>query len=150
MIKHTVVCLLVTLVAGICLATAQSTVRKPQVGSSSAKSAADPLTTATKPLTPKSAMPAHRKSSVAVPNTSKSSRNTTAELTQLERQNTKAGASKSGNTPTAKGAPVKSADKSAGSDSGLNFKYQKPAGGLKASTPDAHSPNSSAPRVKKN
>jgi len=149
MMNHRVVCLLVTAAAGICLATAQSSAHKPQVGSSSAKSAADSLTAATKPLTPKSAMPARRKSSLVVPNTSKS-RNTTAELTHLEQQNPKTGASKSGNTPTAKAAPAKSADKSAGSDSGINFKYQKPAGGLKASTPDAHSPNSSTPRVKKN
>jgi hypothetical protein len=145
-----VVCLLVTVAAAICLASAQSSAHKTPVGSPSAKSGADSLTNATKPLTPKSAMPAHRKSSVAVPNPSKGSRNTSAELTHLERQNTKAGASKSGNTPTAKSAPVKSAEKSAGSDSGINFKYQKPAGGLKASTPDARSPNSSTPRVKKN
>ena len=148
MMKRRVVCSLVTMAAGICLATAQNSTQKSQVGSTSAKSGADPLKTATKPLTPKSAMPAPHKSSVAVPNTSKSGRNTTAELTHLEQQNTKAGSSKS--TPPAKVPPVKPADKSAGSDSGINFKYQKPVGGLKASTPDPHSPNSGTPRVKKN
>jgi hypothetical protein len=149
MIKHRVVCLFVTVAAGICLATAQTSNQNSQ-GSASAKSGGDPLKTATKPLTPKSAMPAPRKSSVAVPNTSKSGRNTTAELTHLERQNGKAGGSKSGTTPPAKGASVKPADKSAGSSSGINFKYQKPAGGLKAATPGPHSANSGTPRVKKN
>lgn len=99
--------------AWIGLATAQNS----QVRAASAKSGPDPLQAATK----------HCKSSGAVPNSATSLRNTTAKLTRLERQNIKAGSSKSGSTGPAKGASVKSADDtSAGSGSEINFKYQKP------------------------
>jgi hypothetical protein len=147
MMKYRLVCLFVTMAAGICLAPAQNS----NVRASSAKPGPDPLQAATKPLTPKSAMPSHRKSSVAMPPASTSGKNTTADLTRMERQNGKASGSKSGDKGPAKGSSVrKSADTSAGSGSGINFKYQKPVGGLKASTPGANSANSSTPRVKKN
>jgi hypothetical protein len=145
MMKYRVVCLFITVAALVALATAQNT----QARSSSAKSGPDPLQTATKPLTPKSAITPHRKSSVALPATN--DRNTTAELTRMERQNVKAGDSKSVSVPSAQRvSPVKSADTSAGNGSGINFKYKKPAGGLRASTPDAQSANSGRPVTKKN
>jgi hypothetical protein len=145
MMKYRVVCLFVTFAAGICLATAQDS----QVRSASPKSGPDPLQTATKPLTPKSAMPPQRKSSAAVPNPATANHNTTAELTHLERQNIKAPSAKSNSTGPAKSAP-KSAGTSAANGSGINFKYQKPAGGTQAPNPGANARSSGAPRVKKN
>jgi hypothetical protein len=147
MMKYRFVCLFVTIAAGLCLAPAQNS----KVRASSATPHPDPLQAATKPLTPKSAMPSHRKSSVAVPPASTSGRNTTAELTRMERQNGKASGSKGGDKGPAKSSSVrKSADPSAGSGPGINSKYQKPVGGLKASTPGANTASSSTPRVKKN
>jgi hypothetical protein len=70
MTQYKVICLFVAIAGGLCLATAQSS----QVGSSSAKRGADPLQTATKPLTPKSAMPPQRKSPVVAPKASAGSR----------------------------------------------------------------------------
>jgi hypothetical protein len=143
MMKLRVACLLVTVGALICLAPAQET--QAHSTSASAKSTPDPLQAATKPLSPKSAMPAPRKPAPAIP--PKGGTNTTAELTHLEQQNVKAGGPKSNAAP-AKAAPLKSADSSAGN--GINFKYEKPAGGMKATTPNANTKNSNTPRVKKN
>jgi|HubBroStandDraft_6_1064221.scaffolds.fasta_scaffold00039_47 hypothetical protein len=144
MTQYKVICLFVAIAGGLCLATAQSS----QVGSSSAKRGADPLQTATKPLTPKSAMPPQRKSPVVAPKASAGTAKTDLELTHLERQNIKAPSAKT--SSAAKGVSVpKSASPSAGS-SGIDFKYQKPAGGKQAATPEAHSANSATPRVKKN
>jgi hypothetical protein len=146
MMKYRVVCLFVALSVSSCLAAAQSS----QGRSSSAKPGQDPLRTATKPLTPKSAMPAHRKSSGAIPKGSASSRNTSAELAHLERQEIKTPRSKSASAGATKGASgSKSTDTAAASGAGINFKYQKPVGGKQASKPDAHSANSSTPRVTK-
>jgi hypothetical protein len=141
--KTKVVCFFAVGVAGICLATGQTS----QTRSSSAKTGSDPVKAATKPLTPKSAMPAPRKSSAAVPNTPKGGSNATTELNRLEHQPASGGTAKS--TPPAKVTVPKTSTASAGNGSGINFKYQKPAGGMKATTPNPHSPNSSAPRVSK-
>ena len=113
--------LFVTVAALICVASAQNS----KVGSS-AKSGSDPLKTATQPLTPKSAMAPPRKSSVAVPKAATSGRNTSAELTRLERQGVKAGGSKSSNKGASKANSVKPAGTSSGSGSGINSSYQKP------------------------
>src|ERR1700684_4283561 len=99
MTKCGVVSLLIT--ASLITAAALSglgTAQTSQARSSSTtttKGGSDPLQTATKPLTPKSAMPAQRKSSVAVPSTSAGSRNTSKELTHLEHQKIGARGSKS-------------------------------------------------------
>lgn len=147
MTKYRVVCLFVTVAAGVCLATAQSS----QVRSSSTKSSPDPLQAATKPLTPKSAMPPQRQPSVAMSNPSKSNGKTTAELTRLEQQKVTAARPKNSGTGAAKSASAKKpADTSAKGSSGINFQYQKPVGGMQASMPGANSKNSSVPRVKKN
>jgi hypothetical protein len=139
--------LFVTVTAAICLATGQSS----QLPSSTGKSSPDPLHASTKPLTPKSAMPAPRKPLAATPNTSKSGTNTTAELARLEQQPNKAGATKNRAATPAKPAPIaKSPGTSDGKNSGINFNYQKPVGGLQATPPGARSKNSSKPRVKKN
>ena len=122
MTKCRIAFLFVTVGALICLASAQN----PTVGSSSAKSVADPLKTATRPLTPKSAMAPPRKSSVAVPKAATSGRDTNAEITRLERQGIKTGVSKSGNTGASKANPAKPAATSSGSGSGINSSYQKP------------------------
>jgi hypothetical protein len=145
MMKYRLVCWFVTVAALIGLAAAQTS----PVHSSSAKSAPDPVKAATKPLTPKSAMPSNRKSSAVVPNPSTSDGKTSAELNRLERQPIEAGGSKSA-TPAKGASAPKSTGTSAGSGSGINFKYQQPTGGMKATTPDANSKNSSTPRVKKN
>jgi hypothetical protein len=140
--KFRIARLLVTLAAGVSLATAQNS----QARSSPAKK--DPLQTATKPLTPKSAMPAQHKSTAAVPHTAKNGGNTTAELSRLERQNAKGGKVKSTSPAKSASAP-KTAGTPAANDSKINFKYQKPVGGLKATTPNANAKNSSTPRVTK-
>jgi hypothetical protein len=141
MAKYRVLSLCMAFPTLVALLMAQGT----QVRSSSAKAVADPLQNVTKPLTPKSAMPPQRKSAPLVPMSAGSGK-TNSELTRLERQPVKAETPKSGG---AKAAPlVKSADASSGP--GINFKYQKPVGGMQAATPNAKSANSSTPRVKKN
>ncbi len=146
MMKYRIICLFVTLAASISLATAQNS----QVRSSSAKSSKDPLQTATQPLTPKSTMPPQRKSSTVVPSGSKSTQKENAELSHLERANIKAGGSEKGSSNGSKGAAKGTAlPESSRGGSGINFKYQKPAGGLKATTPAANSKSSSTPRVTK-
>lgn len=128
-----------------CLATAQNS----QVHSSAAKSTPDPLKSATKPLTPKSGTTPHH-SSPSVP-TSKpaSTGNTNAELTRLERQKVTTKGPKPGAGTPKNPTGSKPADTSSASGPGINYKYQKPAGGMEAATPNAHSPNSNTPRVTK-
>ena len=147
--KLRVVCCCVTVAASISLATAQHS--QARSSSASAKPATrDPLQTAIKPLTPKSATTPRRRSSVVVPKASKSGPNATAELNQLERQKIKTGGSKSGRAGSAKGTSAsKPADATARTGSGINFKYQAPVGGMTATKSDAHTANSSTPRVTK-
>jgi len=146
MTKRGVVFLLIAAASLTGLAIAQSS----EVRSSSSKPGSDPLQAATKPLTPKSTLPAQRKSSpVTLPNGSTGSRNTTAELTHLERQKIKTGGSTTLSAP-AKVPPIKPAETSAAGGPAINYKYQKPVAGMTASNPGANSKNSSTPRVKKN
>jgi hypothetical protein len=142
--KYKIVCLL-TMLAGICLATAQNS----QVHSASPKAGADPLQNATKPLTPKSAMPSPHKSAPLAPNASTGGQKTDAELSRLEHQNIKAPGAKGSTAVPAKSASIKTAGTSAGHGSGINFKYQKPAGGMQADPPGARSANSASSRVTK-
>ena len=144
MMKLRIACLFVTVAASISLATAQNSGGR----SSSAKAGRDPLQTAIKPLTPKSVTTPTRKSSVAVPRTSKGS-NAAAELTHLEHQNIKAGSKSRGAGPAKGISAPKSAGTTARTGSGINFKYEKPVGGMTATKPDAHAANSSTPRVTK-
>ena len=141
MMKYRLFCLFIATAGSVGLATAQSS----QAHSSSTKKAPDSLKSATAPLTPKSAMPKPSKSS-AVPVAPNSSRGTSAELTHLEKQGVKAGGPKSSAAP-AKVAPVKSADTSSGK---IEFKYEKPAGGLTAAKPDARSTTTTNRVTKKN
>jgi len=146
MMKSMIVGLLATFVAGICLATAQSS----KAHSSSTKTGSDPLTTATKPLTPKSAMEPRHKSAAVLPSSNKSAARTSTELSRLERHPAKTTNEKS--TASVKAASVPktgSSDPTAVSNSRTNFKYQKPNGGVQAATPNAHSPNPPTPRVTK-
>jgi len=121
MLKRTFAFVMVTVAASLCLATAQNS--KP---GASATAGPDPLKTATKPLTPKSAIASPHKSSTAAPLASTNTQKTNAELRRLERQGVKtAGPSKT--TPgAAKAAPAKPATASPRSDSGINAPYQKP------------------------
>jgi hypothetical protein len=123
------------------LAMAQSTKT-----TSSTKSASDPMQSATKPLTPKSAMPGKPKSTVAVPPASTGS-TTAVELNHLERTNvaasSKASSANSKNISMPKSGPTTA-------NSQINFNYQKPAGGAQAVPPKARTANSNTPRVKKN
>lgn len=114
--KHKVACLLMTVAAAMGLATAQSS----KTHYSSAKPRSSHIQTESKPLTPKSAMPAKHKSSGAATGASKTNRSTNAELTRLERQPVKAG--------NGKGTP---------------------AAGTKPSTLGANSKNLGTPRVTK-
>jgi hypothetical protein len=82
-----------------------------------------------------------------VPTPSTGPQKTNAELDRLEKQKIKAGSSENGSkVSSAKGT---AAPKAAPSDSAINFKYQKPTGGVKATTPDANARNSGTPRVTK-
>lgn len=150
MMKHRLVGLFLALTGSVGLVTAQSSqVRSSSsTTSSTSKVSSQPdsrsLKSASAPLTPKSAMPRSSKSSVAVPAAPKNNQN---ELSRLERQNIKASTPKGSSTaPTPKIAPAKSASASSGS---MDFKYQKPAGGLTSARPDAHSANPTTPRVTK-
>jgi hypothetical protein len=119
MTKYKIVCLFAAIAAGISLAPAQNS----KAHSPSAKPSPAPVNSATKPLTPKSAMPPAHKPSSALPRASTSGRNANAELTRLERQNINAAGSKK----PAKGAPVpKSADTPNRNGSGINSSNQKP------------------------
>jgi hypothetical protein len=126
MVKRGIGFLLIALAAFIGVATAQNS----KVVSSSTKSGADPLKTATKPLTLKSAIVPHSPSSAQMPNASANGQKTNAELTRLEHQNIKVGGEKSGNTGAAKGASIKPSGttkpSSSSAGSGINSSYQKP------------------------
>jgi hypothetical protein len=127
----------------VALAAAQNT----QVRSSYAKSTPDPLQGSIKPLTPKSAMPSSRKSSTAVvPPPSATTGKTNAELSRVEREKIKTGSSQSGSKEAPKVAFV---PKSTEENPAINYKYQTPAGGMKATTPGANAKGSSTPRVTK-
>lgn len=109
----------VTVAAGVCLTTAQNS----QTHLSSTKSKPDSLQGATKPLTKKSAMPTTHKSSGAVPTRSASEAKTNAELSRLEKQNSKTPASKKPANPPPVPKPAATSNKTG---SGINSTYQKP------------------------
>jgi hypothetical protein len=143
--KHKIIFLFLALAAMIGLATAQSSQGRSLSGS---KSGADP---ATKPLSPKSA-PAQHKSSVPAPVAPSATGSTTSELNHLEHQNPHASGSTKGSAARAKSAPAPkpaAQPKSTANGSGVDFKYQKPKGGMQAETPDRNSANSTTSRVKK-
>jgi hypothetical protein len=143
--KSRVVSLWMTAASMTVLCAAQSA--KPLT--SPAKTAKDPLVTATNPITPKSAMPAHPKSAAVLPPTT--GKNTTAELAHLENQKVSSGRTPNVSNGSGKGVPsTKRAEASDASGTAINYKYQKPVGGKQAVTPDANARNSSTPRVKKN
>jgi hypothetical protein len=120
MMNHKIVCWIVVASALISVAAAQNS----QAPLFPAKSGADAMNPAIKPLTPKSAMPPHRKSSIGVPNASKSGSSTSAELSRLERTSVKTAAN-SGGSGALKSVPAKQGPaKSAGS--GINATYHKP------------------------
>jgi hypothetical protein len=146
MTKYYKVACFATAAAWTCLAAAQSSPARL-----STPPPADPLKTATKPLTPKSAAPVHHKSSVVLPQKPAGKENTNAELTRLERQKTVlSGSPKSGSPSAPKStSPAKPADTAAGSGPAIDYKYQKPAGGKQADTPNARTPNATTPRVTK-
>jgi hypothetical protein len=140
-----IVTLLITAASMTALCIAQST--KPL--SAPAKNAKDPLVNATKPITPKSAMPAHPKSATVLPPTT--GKNTTAELAHVENQKVSSGRASNLSNGSGQSEPgTKRAVASAASGPPIDYKYQKPAGGKQAVSPDANVKNSSTPRVKKN
>jgi len=142
--KSRLISLSITVASMSLLCLAQST----KLQTSSSRPAADPLENSTKSITPKSAMPAHRKSSAVLPPTT--GKNTTAELTHLENQKVKSGNTSNVGKNPAKGTSNKPADTSVSNGPAIDYKYQKPAGGKQAVTPNANVRNSSTPRVKKN
>jgi hypothetical protein len=106
----------ITMLACVGVITAQST---PTKSSSAPRSAG--RSAVLKPLTPKSAMPAAHKSSLAMPKVT-STGNTTAELTRMERTNTKPASSKSSTAPATK---LPTTQKAAPANPEINFQYQK-------------------------
>jgi hypothetical protein len=142
--KYKAICLSIIALALVGVATAQ----KSQVHSPTAKP--DPnLTAATKPLTPKSAMPAAKNSSSPAMPAAKSNANANKELSHLERQQVHAGGANKSGPGAAKSASTPKSS-AAAKDSGINATYEKPKAGRQAATPGAHSANSSKPRVTKN
>ncbi len=143
--KYRAICLSMIVSVLIGVAPAQ----KSQVHSPTAKP--DPnLSAATKPLTPKSAMPAPKhSSSSAMPAAAKSNANANKELSHLERQDIHAGGSNKSGAGAAKSASTPKPT-AAGKDSGINATYEKPKAGRQAATPGAHSANPTKPRVTKN
>lgn len=136
---------LVTVASCSILVTAQNS----QNRSSSTTKGPDPLKTATKPITPKSAMPAQHKSTAAAPATGVANTNASKELSHLERQPSRTPPAPEANA-SPKPAPLKSSNKSTAASPEAKFVYRKPAGGMQATTPDARTANSPTPRVKKN
>lgn len=130
MMKYRIVCLLVAVAAFSSLSPAQNS----QPRSSSATAGSGALKTATKPLTPKSAMPAHRKAATVAPKATGTMNTTTAQLNHLERQNNKANSPKNPGAAPGKDTTLKSGSAPAGKSSGIDFKYQKPAGAQKGTT----------------
>lgn len=127
MMKNRVVCLFVIVIAGISLAAAQSTKVHSSTSVPTEKPGKDPVRTATKPLTPKSAMPAKGKSSAAAtPSAPKGGSKSNAELTRLERQPIKASNPNTDKTAAAKGAPARKPAPANANGSGINSSYQKP------------------------
>lgn len=146
MIKNRLLGSFLIAAACTCLAMAQNS----EIHSSPARSA-DPLQVATQPLIRKSAPTVPHKSSVVPNQKPVDAWKMDAELTRLERQNVTAKVSKNGSTSAPKNTLAsKSADASAGSGSAIDFKYQKPVGGIEATSPRAHAANSITPRVTKN
>jgi hypothetical protein len=111
----------------------------------------DPLKTVTKPLTEKSATPAQHKSSVVMPQKPARRASTDVELSRLERQKIVLSNNPKGVAPssTKNASSPKQAESSAGSSAPIDYKYQKPAGGRQADTPNARTPYSTTPRVTK-
>jgi hypothetical protein len=146
MMNYKLACWLATAAVFTGLATAQNS----QLYLSTKPSAPDPLKNATKPLSEKSATTVHRKAPVVLPQKPASGGSTSAELSRVERQKVTA---KSPQTSSASSLPKKSsskpADTSSASAAAINYKYQKPAGGMQAETRMARTPNSSTPRVTK-
>jgi len=124
MIKHKVLYVFAIVIAGLSLAAAQSS----KVHTTSANTGPDPARVATKPLTPKSAMPAKGKSSAVAAATSapKTGSKTDAELSRLERQPIKA-ANPNANKATVKSPAVSKPVAANANGSGINSTYQKPA-----------------------
>jgi hypothetical protein len=124
MMKCKAVWLFVTVVTGLCLATAQTSPKNPY----SDKPRPDPLQTATKPLTPKVGISHSRKSSVGLPVASTKRSDPNAELNRLESQDIKAKVPKNANTGAVKGTGAKSstAPSKATSQPTIDAKYQKP------------------------
>jgi hypothetical protein len=114
--------LFVTVAAFIGLGAAQNS----KLALSSTSPRQDPLKTATKPLTPKSAAQPPRRSSVRLPNRATPSSQNSAELNRLERDSMNTGVAKSNQTATVKTPSLKPAVTSSKSGSGINASYQKP------------------------
>jgi len=139
--------------AWTCLAAAQTS----QAHLSSPHPTPDPLKNSTRPLTEKSANTPRHRSAVVPPQGSAGGGKTSAELTGLERQRDAAKGPANNATNSARNtasskppATPKTAGTPAGNGTAIAYQYKKPAGGLQAQTPNAHSPNSSTPRVNKN
>jgi hypothetical protein len=145
--KYKVACWFAIAAAWTCLAAAQSS----QTHLSSPVQSPDPLKSATRPLTAKSAAPAQHKSSVVMPQKPASKENTNAELSRLERQKTVLSNNPKSVTPssTKNTSSPKSAGTSASASAPIDYKYHEPVGGRQADTPNARTPNSTTPRVTK-
>jgi len=138
MIKYRYALFLMTVAGLLGLAVGQNS----KGASSPSKPANDSLRNATKPITPKSAMPAQRKGAVASPKPATRQSSTSTELSRLERQSSKATASKNTSPAPANSTQAKPKATS-GNASKIDFKYQKPAGQKPATPGPGPIPNAS-------
>ena len=120
------VCWLVSLLCCGGIAVGQNSLHNSNLSASAADPKMDRPLSTTKPLTPKSSMPAEHKTSAPV-NVVGSTRSESAELTQIERQRISAGSAK----PARNRAPVQTGG-SRTSGTAINAAYHKPATGLRA------------------
>lgn len=132
---------LFVLAASINIARAQNTTSHSLPKTSSIKSSASGQSE-TKPLTPKSAMPAQRKSSGTMPNLA-SAPKANAELSTLERKNSQTPRAPAKTASVAKANVGATRRTSPSPNSAINFKYRKPTGGMQASNPGANSKSQS-------
>jgi hypothetical protein len=132
-------------IANAAAARGQSSSSSLAASSSASKSGKDPIKAATKPLTPKSAMPEQRKSAPATPPATRT--HTSSELGQLERSSVNASNSKPKQSSAAKVPSIAKSSSTTTPSQTMNFKYQKPVGGTQATPPNARAANSSKPRV---
>jgi hypothetical protein len=112
--------------------------------SPSIKPAPDPMQHATPSLTPKSAMPTHKYFGAATPRVSGTERNSSQELSRLERGSAPGASAEKTPKAAAYKAPAASAD----SSPKINARYQPPKAGVRATNEIGKNPNARMKKTK--